>query len=524
MDQDIEKYVASCLLCQLHKAKVSKHQATMATRIHSHIFECFSADLLDMTSISSKYRYILVIMDYFSGFVLLTPLRSKLASSVGKAFWDCFALFGPPESLLTDNGTEFVNNLVEKLTSDAKIQHVLTYAYHAEGNAKNERSHQQTRQMLRILADKHPHRWWHFIPYVQYALNTRVNAKTLCSPYEVLFGRRPRSLHNTAPFLEIDHEDMRTIRQHLKEIIQEHHKTKQQLATQAPPPLLQVGDQVILIRKFPLHSKAFPLGKGPYTVTKLIGNTGVFIQSANSDGNENPIRVARVHLQKFFPRIGDGEKVPEKNGEKSESRNDKDGENIKTVKNDERVGIRLKEQSSGAREKDKPCRINEEHEDVSTGMEIEDDASLNLVENQNGKNSAQEDEEDGAGEVPKELRTHNPQVSIIKQVPEIGHMCTVKQDEGIRCAEIVEDKDDLLSIHWYGTESMKTLPRKRWKYYPGWETSDGKVVYENTQDVMKKPARCDISKRDVMLVFKKLSSRHTLPFEILEKTEDLQLI
>jgi len=93
-------------------------------------------------------------MDYYSSFIILENLRNKNASTILRILWNIFTIFGPPQELLTDQGTEFLNTLVERFTQESGVQHVITYSYHAQANGKNERSHQVIVNALRILLRK----------------------------------------------------------------------------------------------------------------------------------------------------------------------------------------------------------------------------------------------------------------------------------------------------------------------------------------------------------------------------------
>ena len=59
------------------------------------------------TTAEGEYKWILHIVDHFSGFSSRFSLRSKYAVEVAKklALWN--SLFGPPHILQCDNGTEF---------------------------------------------------------------------------------------------------------------------------------------------------------------------------------------------------------------------------------------------------------------------------------------------------------------------------------------------------------------------------------------------------------------------------------
>ena len=255
IDEDVEKYVQSCRGCQLSKARLTKSEMTNAIRRTSSIFSVFSMDLIDMNSISSSYRYIMVLMDYYSSFLLLTNLRDKKASSILKALWNCFTLFGPPEALLSDRGPEFVNKLAKRFSEETGVQHVLTYAYRPQANGKNERSHAVIQNTLRIFAETKPETWHQYTQRLQYMFNTRANPQTGISPYQILFGLKPRSLHNTSPFLEYDHREMQQARQVLNQVVQEHSLKKLRERSVPPPPPFAIGDKVILNREFPRRAR-----------------------------------------------------------------------------------------------------------------------------------------------------------------------------------------------------------------------------------------------------------------------------
>ena len=53
--------------------------------------------------------------DHLTKFALLRPITSKLAAEVGFQLLDIFLLFGAPHILLSDNGREFIANIIKEL-------------------------------------------------------------------------------------------------------------------------------------------------------------------------------------------------------------------------------------------------------------------------------------------------------------------------------------------------------------------------------------------------------------------------
>ena len=509
LDADVEDYVASCVGCQLSKAKASQRFASRAHRRVSNIFTMFSMDLIDMTTISKVYRYVLVLQDYYSSFIVLTNLRNKKTSTVVNAFWDTMSIFGPPQALLTDNGAEFVSALMKDLTESEGIRHVLTYAYHAEGNAKNERTHMSIRQALRIFADQNPETWHRYTKKLQYALNTRETPPLEISPYERLFAVAPRPLHNTTPFLEFDHEQMKQSRRAIRTALTEFQKQQQAAAAKPPPPSLSPGDRVLLVQPFPLKSKALHPAQGPYTVQEVIGETGAVVKH---DATQRVRRVPRKWIRLFITRKGD--RVRADNRQKEE---------------DEIIAAREKEADAEdleAAQKKRERELNDDNEE-SSNKKQKTDRETTAVKRDREPASVIERE-------PKKRKKSRAieRLQAFNQIPETkirvtdatrGNMVIVKQGETVRVGEIVEESNDTWTVQWYGTTTTKDRPRRQWKWYPGWEKDDGEIVYERAQNGPGKPALCEIPKAEVIVAFKKLSVHSALPSEVIRATNTYTL-
>lgn len=81
-------------------------------------------DLIDMRTrpdISPNgkiYRWILQLKDHFTKFCWAKALEHKQAREVYNCVKEIFFMFGPPRILQSDNGREFVNELINSLCSD----------------------------------------------------------------------------------------------------------------------------------------------------------------------------------------------------------------------------------------------------------------------------------------------------------------------------------------------------------------------------------------------------------------------
>jgi hypothetical protein len=91
----------------------------------------WQADLADMQAISrfnNGVHYILTVIDVFSKFAWVVPVKNKGAVEMADAFTELFKMAAPrkPEKIQTDAGKEFLNSSVQKLLNTNKIAHFVS--------------------------------------------------------------------------------------------------------------------------------------------------------------------------------------------------------------------------------------------------------------------------------------------------------------------------------------------------------------------------------------------------------------
>jgi hypothetical protein len=114
------------------KFKQSKRKFQRARIFVSSMAHIFQADLMDMQKFSRKnqgYRYILILVDVFSRFLVAKPLKNKSADEVATALDEAFNYLKGDDLLAeyvmlgTDLGTEFWNTKTELIKEKYNIAH-----------------------------------------------------------------------------------------------------------------------------------------------------------------------------------------------------------------------------------------------------------------------------------------------------------------------------------------------------------------------------------------------------------------
>ena len=87
--------------------------------------EIWSADLVEMGKFSewnNDYKYLLMVIDVFSKYGWIKPLKDKKGLTVANAFNEIFKSGRVPKMLWTDKGREFYNSNVDKLLKSKEIK------------------------------------------------------------------------------------------------------------------------------------------------------------------------------------------------------------------------------------------------------------------------------------------------------------------------------------------------------------------------------------------------------------------
>jgi hypothetical protein len=139
--------------------------------------------------------YVLVIIDQFSKYVNLVATAAADAANVLRAVWErIICVHGPPEKLLSDNGSHFVNASIASMCHSFRIFKVQSSPYYPQGDGQVERFMSTLNNSLSSLCQADTRDWCEFISGIQYAYNTTPHAATFVSPYECIFGCKPPPL------------------------------------------------------------------------------------------------------------------------------------------------------------------------------------------------------------------------------------------------------------------------------------------------------------------------------------------
>ena len=147
----INKDLIKIFVDEIYSRPPNKNFESNKTIIKS-IDDTWSSDLLDMNDYGPKnnrgYRYILVVVDNFSRFGWIIPLKNKYAQSITDAFSQIIKTSRRKPNLLeTDDGKEYVNKIFNEFLNTNKIKRYSRYT--DKGDVFAERFNRTIRNLLK---------------------------------------------------------------------------------------------------------------------------------------------------------------------------------------------------------------------------------------------------------------------------------------------------------------------------------------------------------------------------------------
>lgn len=137
-------------------------------------------------------RYMLVITDYATKYPEVFPLKSIKARAVACSLIQLFSRVGFPKDIVTDQGSNFMSDLLKQVYKLLGIKGIRTTPYHPQTDGLTERFNQTLKQMLHKFVTDKSDDWDQWLPYLLFAYREVPLTSTGFSPFELLYEREVR--------------------------------------------------------------------------------------------------------------------------------------------------------------------------------------------------------------------------------------------------------------------------------------------------------------------------------------------
>lgn len=151
-------------------------------------------DIIHIDIYSINNYQILTIIDKFSRFAAAFTLPTRNSLSVIKALRNFISLYGIPQKIVCDQGSEFTANIFKDFCDQYKINLHVTSFQQTSSNSTVERLHSTLTEIYRIILSKRKENRLtidhdDIISETLITYNNAIHSTTKYTPYELLFGR-----------------------------------------------------------------------------------------------------------------------------------------------------------------------------------------------------------------------------------------------------------------------------------------------------------------------------------------------
>ena len=163
------------------------------TKIPDRPFDKIAINLVtDCETSTSGNKHILTIIDHLTGWLEAFPIPDKSADTIVATFINEYLqVHMCPPYILSDNGTEFKNSLMDQVPQQLGIDRIFSAPYYHQSSGKLEVFHKFLKPTLKKLCEKDTANWDKYLNQVLASYRITPNLATAESPFFLVYGRDP---------------------------------------------------------------------------------------------------------------------------------------------------------------------------------------------------------------------------------------------------------------------------------------------------------------------------------------------
>jgi len=192
MAADVYDWVASCASCS--RSRIASRRSTMMLKLFQATdpFASLSVDLLGpLTETKTGNVFLLISVDRVSQLIRAAPLAGITATDVSSPFFrDWISVYGPPDTVLTDNGPQFASLFFQGVCNLMGIRNLYTSTYYPQTNNQVERFNKTFVDMFMHYIEDHQDSWDELVSVLALAYTSRPHRTTGVNPMDLVTPRR----------------------------------------------------------------------------------------------------------------------------------------------------------------------------------------------------------------------------------------------------------------------------------------------------------------------------------------------
>ncbi|KAM1334267.1 hypothetical protein ACFX2F_010204 [Malus domestica] len=319
MHQDAKELVQKCDRCQRYKPVPALPASELHPQTSPWPFMQWAIDLVGPMPPATGGRCMMIVAtDYFTKWVEAEPMTTTTQTDIERFIWrNIICRFGIPQSIITDNGPQFVGKDLAKFFQKYGIKQHMSTPRYPQGNGQAEASNKTILDCLKKSLTDKKGKWPDKLPGCLWAYRTTKRRATGETPFSLAFGSEAiippniivPSINTLLPNVERNSKEMATdldlAEERRERTITRIAAYQQQLISsynkRAKIRQFQPGDLVLrkafITARREGSKKMDPIWEGPYKINRVGGKCSYTLATMN--GKEIEKQWNAYNLRKY---------------------------------------------------------------------------------------------------------------------------------------------------------------------------------------------------------------------------------
>ena len=190
MHMDAVDLLRRCEACQRHAPKTLRPKNPLIPVTSAWPFQQWGIDLVGpFPDAPGAVKFIIVAVDYFTKWVEAKALASTTAMVIRKFIWEhIICRFGLPLRIISDNGTNFAAEDLQKWFKEMNIEHSFASVAHPQANGQVESINKQIVDGIKARLGTARRGWVDELPSILWAHRTMPKTSTGETPFSLVYG------------------------------------------------------------------------------------------------------------------------------------------------------------------------------------------------------------------------------------------------------------------------------------------------------------------------------------------------
>ena len=188
--KDAAKFVKECDACQRVGNISSRNERPQHSIQACEVFDVWGIDFMGPFPMSKGNKYILVAVDFVSKWAEAQALPTNDGRVVVRFLKKLFSRFGVPKALISDRGTHFANDQMEKVLKKYGVTHKFSTSYHPQTSGQTEVTNRALKRILEKSVGSNCKDWSDKLDDALWAFRTAFKTPIGTTPYRLVYGKQ----------------------------------------------------------------------------------------------------------------------------------------------------------------------------------------------------------------------------------------------------------------------------------------------------------------------------------------------